>query len=129
MLEINDYESAIKRGQEAWARISRDTSWEEWQLVGVALEIGRQEAMNAAHVRKPIGGAYNAAMSAWLTKTGFDKIDKGDRSRLFKVMTNIDAITTWRQTLTLTERLKLNHPSSVLRKWKPKAGPSLHYAS
>ena len=45
-------------------------------------------------------------------------MDKGDRSRLLIVMDNLPQIEQWRQTLTPTERLRLNHPDAVLRKWK-----------
>lgn len=45
-------------------------------------------------------------------------MDKGDRSRLYQVMDNLPQIEEWRQTITLAERLKLNHPNAVLRKWK-----------
>jgi hypothetical protein len=45
-------------------------------------------------------------------------MEKGDRSRLFAVMDNLPMIEEWRRKLTLTERLKLNHPNAVLRKWK-----------
>ena len=48
----------------------------------------------------------------------FDNIDKGDRSRLIEVIDNLPAIEAWRATLTQTACLRLNHPSSILRKWK-----------
>ena len=59
--------------------------------------------------------------------------DKGDRSRLLDVMDRLPAIESWRNTLTRTERMRLNHPSTVWRKWKaasaeretlPQAAPS-----
>ena len=60
----------------------------------------------------------------WLTKYKLDDMDKGDRSRLFSVMDNLAMIEEWRQKLTLSERLKLNHPTSVLRKWKAAIEPA-----
>lgn len=45
-------------------------------------------------------------------------MDKGDRNRLFTVMEALPQIEEWRMRLTLTERLSLNHPSAVLRKFK-----------
>jgi hypothetical protein len=50
-------------------------------------------------------------------------MDKGDRSRLFEVMDNLGLIEQWRGTLTLGEKLKLNHPNSVLRRWKKAIEP------
>jgi uncharacterized coiled-coil protein SlyX len=45
-------------------------------------------------------------------------MDKGDRCRLFEVIDNLPNIEQWRKTLTLNQRLSLNHPNSVLRKFK-----------
>ena len=50
-------------------------------------------------------------------------MDKGDRSRLYAVMDNLPMIEEWRQRLTITERLKFNHPNAVLRKWKASIEP------
>jgi hypothetical protein len=74
--------------------------------------------MREAGVNRPIGRRYNVVFAAWLKKFGFENLDKGDRSRLFVVMDHLHEIETWRATLTPTERLRLNHPSAVLRKWK-----------
>ena len=63
------------------------------------------------------------AIGEWLARYKLDDMDKGDRSRLFAVMDNLPMIEEWRQTLTLSERLKLNHPSAVLRKWKAAVEP------
>ena len=57
-------------------------------------------------------------MNEWLKREHLGDIDQGDRSRLLELMDNLPAISEWRETLTQTERLRLNHPSSVLRKWQ-----------
>jgi hypothetical protein len=113
-----DRDTHIKRGQEAWKRHKNDATWLDWLAIGQALSIGRQDAMAAASTNRPSGSAYNAAFGAWLERHGFHEIDKGDRSRLFDVMDNLPAIEQWRGTLASTLRLRLNHPNSVLRKWK-----------
>jgi hypothetical protein len=111
-------QSTILHGQEAWHRLGRDHTWENWRHVGAALLIGRSGAMREAAVNRPVGRRYNAAFAAWLAKFGFENFDKADRSRLFAVMDHLDEIETWRATLTLAQRLRLNHPSAVLRNWK-----------
>jgi hypothetical protein len=108
----------IHRGQEAWIRLRSDNTWADWVAVGKAHVIGHTEAMREAGVNKPNGHRFDKAFSAWRKRFGFDSLDKGDRSRLFKLMDNLAAIEAWRATLTTTERLKLNHPNSVLRKWQ-----------
>jgi hypothetical protein len=127
-----DEETIVRRGRDAWGRISNDSTCADWLAVGEALEVGRVESMRAAFTNMPTGSAYKRAMGDWLATNGFDKIDKVSRSHLSSCMDNRGAIEQWRATLTMSQRLKLNHPRSVLRKWKaaiaanpkdPKPGP------
>ena len=80
--------------------------------------IGRHKAMIEAGVNQPIGRRYNEAFGAWQREFGFENLDKGDRARLFEVMGHLAKIEAWLATLTTSERLRLNHPTTVLRKWK-----------
>jgi hypothetical protein len=107
-----------RQGAEAWRRLKKEKSWVDWVKVGEALLVGRDWAMHQAGTNQPTGKGYNVAFGEWLSKYKLDDMDKGDRSRLFKVMDNLPMIEEWRRTLTLTERLKLNHPNAVLRKWQ-----------
>ena len=113
-----DRETHIKRGQEAWRRHIHkgDATWNDWMAIGDALLIGRQDAVAAAEANH--GSRYNSEFDSWLARYHFDDIDQGDRSRLIEVINNLSAIEAWRATLTRTARLRLSHPSSVLRKWK-----------
>ena len=74
--------------------------------------------MIEAGVNQPIGRRYNEAFGAWQREFGFENLDSGDRARLFEVMGHLAKIETWLATLTTSERLRLNHPTTVLRKWK-----------
>jgi hypothetical protein len=108
----------IKRGQEAWLRHKEDATWNDWMAIGQALSIGREDAMAAAGTNAPVGSRYNVEFGNWLVRHKFDDIDKGDRSRLFDVMANLPAIEEWRHALPQNQRLKFNHPNTVLRRWK-----------
>jgi hypothetical protein len=108
----------IRRAQEAWSRLAGDRTWEDWLAVGDALLLGRSEAMRDAHSNEPKGRRYENAFGTWLDRHGFSKVDKGDRHRLIECLTHRAEIEKWRATLTRTERLRLNHPSTVFRKWK-----------
>jgi hypothetical protein len=110
----------VRRGQEAWSRLKQHLSWSDWISVGRAHLKGRQAAMREACTNEPVGRRYNIAFGRWLTRHGFDDIDSGDRTRLFEVMEHLDAIETWLATLPTTNRLRLNHPATVLRKWHAK---------
>jgi hypothetical protein len=48
-------QSTILHGQEAWRRLGRDHTWEDWRQVGAALLIGRSGAMREAAVNRPAG--------------------------------------------------------------------------
>jgi hypothetical protein len=80
--------------------------------------IGRTAAMREAHVNKPEGRNYNVAFGRWQERCGFEDLDKAARSRLFEMMDNLAKIEAWRATLTVTQRLDLNHPTPVVRRWK-----------
>jgi hypothetical protein len=110
--------AAVRQGQEAWQRLRSHSTWEDWKKVGAAHVIGRTEAMRDGHVNKPKGRSYNAAINAWLKKFGLYDLDSGDRTRLFNVMDHLNEIETWLGKLLPKERLRLNHPTSVWRRWK-----------
>jgi hypothetical protein len=116
--EIREF--CIKRGREAWQRHVHKggATWSDWMAIGEALLVGHQDAMAATEANHPIGHRYDSEFGTWLTCHRFDAIDAGDRTRLIEVMDNLPAIEAWRAALTLTARLRLNHPSNVLRKWK-----------
>jgi hypothetical protein len=77
--------------------------------------------MIEAGVNQPIGRRYNEAFGAWQREFGFENLDKADRARLFEVMGHLAEIEAWLATLTTSERLRLNHPNTILRKWKSSA--------
>jgi hypothetical protein len=111
-------DAAVRQGQEAWRRLRENSTWEDWKRVGRAHVVGRAAAMRHGHVNKPKGRSYNAVFSAWQKKFGFADFDKGDRARLFDVMDHLTEIEDWLGKLPPTERLRLNHPTSVWRRWK-----------
>jgi hypothetical protein len=87
-------------------------------MVGIALDIGRSACMREAHVNKPEGRGYSAALSNWKQRHGFADIDRAALSNLTACMRHRQEIEAWRGTLTTDEKLRLNHPSVVFAKWK-----------
>jgi hypothetical protein len=59
------------------------------------------------------GRRYSDAMSVWLTERGFDEIGEPTRCEAVRVVEDL-AISEWRDTLPEHERVRLNHPCSVL---------------
>jgi hypothetical protein len=119
----DDRERACRQGAQAWKRLKGDSSWNDWLKVGLALQIGREWAMHQAGVSAPQGKGYNLAFGEWLVTHKFNDMDKSERARLFEVMDNLGPIEAWRATLPLNQRLKFNHPNTVLRRWKAAIEP------
>jgi hypothetical protein len=120
----------IERGREAWRRLQKDQTWEDWMTVAVAVDIGRQYALNISGKNAPGGKGYNRAFSNWLRDNGFDNIDGAARKHMLDCYDQRAAIENWRAILTTTQRLKINHPTTVWRNWqsstrdaKPKGEP------
>ncbi|HZJ13205.1 MAG TPA: hypothetical protein VFD26_11275 [Methyloceanibacter sp.] len=117
----------VALGREAWARRKEAdrASWDDWKLVGEALLVGKQEAMRAAKTNRPCGRKYTEFFSAWTKRHDFGGIDPADRSKLIKIMENLDEVEARRNALPPEKRAQLNHPSSVWRDWKcPRRGNS-----
>jgi hypothetical protein len=119
----DELDRVARQGTEAWKRLKKQKSWNDWLAVGAALLVGREWAMHEAGTNQPKGKGYNMEFSDWLVMYKLDDMDKGDRKRLFDVMDNLGRIEQWRGTLPLIQRLELNHPNSVWRRWKAAVAP------
>jgi hypothetical protein len=108
----------VDRGRQAWKSLKSDETWEKWVAIGRAIEIGRNETMRALHTNQPKGGQWGRVFGSWLSENGFDEIDKGVRSRLQNCLDHQTEIDTWRQNIGLAQRLQLNHPNAVWRRWQ-----------
>lgn len=117
MRNEGEREKVLRLGRQSLDMLNKDQNFTWWLDVGEALIMLRAEAMAKACTNRPEGGAYNRIFGAALHDEKLE-FDKGDRSRLFEVMDNRLAIEEWRGRLSPHERRKLNHPSTVLRKWK-----------
>lgn len=111
-------ESVSRAGQQAWLRLKTDKNWDDWIIVGKALEIGSLAAQHYAGKNKPEGKGYNMAFSQWLKDYEMDDLDKAVRSNLLKIIAILPQIVEWRSSLPLTDRLTQNHPTVVWRRWK-----------
>ena len=106
----------FRRGKHAMERLCR--GFDDWMDVAEALQVGRAESMRAAQTNEPKGKRYEKIMGEWLVAHSFHVIDKGTRNRLLECLQYRAAIEKWRATLTPGDRLRFNHPDTVLRKWK-----------
>ena len=116
-----DTQTLVTRGREAWRSLKSDETWEKWVAIGRAIEAGKAAIMRVLHTNQPKGRAWSQTFGAWLQENEFDQIDKGVRSRLQNCLDRLPEIEAWRRTLGLTQRLQLNHPNAVLRRWQAAA--------
>jgi hypothetical protein len=87
-------------------------------LVGEALLVGREFAMRDANTNRPLGRGYSRSFNQWLIDAKLNDMDQADRSKLLAMMEDRLEIEQWRATLGKTERMRLNHPTAVFRKWR-----------
>jgi hypothetical protein len=113
----------IRFGREAWQRLGKHQTREDWFHVSKALALGRANAMKAAKTNRPLGSRYNSIFSAFLSANGFDTIDRGTRTRLFEIHEHQAAILTWVAQQPPTKQFRLNHPDSLLRAWRQATDP------
>ena len=113
-----DTQTLVTRGREAWRSLRNDETWEKWVAIGRAIEAGKGAIMRVLHTNQPKGRAWSQTFGAWLAENEFDQIDKGVRSRLQTCLDRLPEIEAWRVSLGLTQRLQLNHPNAVLRRWQ-----------
>src|SRR4051794_27982710 len=103
--------------------LQTDETWEKWLSIGDALSLARNDIMRFLDINKPAGANYNSLMGDFLSDYGFDKIDKAARSRLQRCIDHRTQIEEWRNTLSLSERMLYNHPSTVWRHFKASSNP------
>jgi hypothetical protein len=114
-----DVDRIGRKARAALEKPSKSRDWHDWMQIGEALVVGREVAMREVGVNAPMGRGYNEAFGKWLRQYGLHKkIDKSDRARLFTVMEHRGEIEEFRSSLPLAKRLRLNHPSTVLRHWR-----------
>jgi hypothetical protein len=119
---MNDQENLENIGHAmmlAWGRVKKAQSrmWGEWMTIGEGLLAGRQWAMRLAGTNRPEGKGFVMNFSEWLKRFKVDDMDKSDRAKLLQLMEERPAVEEWRAGLPNKERLRLNNPTIVWRKW------------
>jgi hypothetical protein len=109
----------VREGKAAWGRLKQGGgTWEDWKAVGYALLEGRTITMRSTCSGR---AGYRPALSSWFFDNRLN-LSPTDRAMLFKVMEILPAVEAWRETLPPMRRLRMNHPSRVLKNYKKAIG-------
>jgi hypothetical protein len=101
---------AIRAGIESWQAISTVNTFDAWTKIAKSLQVGRNHALRATGANAPMGRRYSLAFSQWITKHGFDGIEKTVRSAALDLTEHLEDIEAWRLTLDEKRRRQLKHP-------------------
>jgi hypothetical protein len=111
-------ELKAQEAADAADRLKRGQSWDDWNKIGVFLNIGRAKAMLRAGTNEPIGARYIKAFSEWMAVYPWiGEIDKATRTHAMWCVDHGDELAKLRENMGLTQRLAANHPTTMRRKW------------
>jgi hypothetical protein len=111
-------ELKAQEAADAADRLKRGQSWDDWNKIGVFLNIGRNKAMMRAGTNEPIGARYIKAFSEWMAQYAWiGEIDKATRTHAMWCVDHGDELAKLRENMGLTQRLAANHPTTMRRKW------------
>jgi hypothetical protein len=112
--------ATVDAGRMAWERIKSSSrqrqSYYDWAQVSQALQIAEDECTKMAG--KAQGGAYARLMAAWLRLHDMDDISWAVRSWLREIRKHQTEIDIFRNSMPPEQKMKLNHPRTILQHWK-----------
>jgi hypothetical protein len=112
----------LRDGRAAWQAIGKADTFENWCVIGRALQIGKISALRVSGANRAMGRTYSLAFHQWAKEHGFHRMNKSVRSVSIELAENLQAITEWRATLTEKQRRRLVHPLSNVRGWQRATG-------
>lgn len=118
---LTDEEKAAKeqRAMAATERLERGEQWLDWMYVGEWFAVVQTDILNETGANAPYGRAYTRAMGAFLKARPWTKrYDPKTRSDAIWCAENRNDIEAWRATLATNVRDRLNHPTSVRRRYE-----------
>jgi hypothetical protein len=112
-------QNEIMEGALAIRRIRQHEDYSHWVAVGRALLRLQEEAMRLSASNSPQGRGYTAIraeLGSWVPD--LDEIDKATKAHAVWLAKNFAAVEKWRETLVFNLRDRLNHPTSIKRRYE-----------
>ncbi|WP_316234230.1 hypothetical protein [Bradyrhizobium sp. SZCCHNR1098] len=118
--------SIIAEGKAAWQRLKDQSraTFADWVAIGRALQAARRECMARARVNAPFGSSYQKHMRDWLREAGMADLDNHERYNAVLMVEHLGEIEAYRATLSEAERMRCNHPNTVLVHWRRGSAPT-----
>jgi hypothetical protein len=103
---------------DALSRIDRGEHADDWYAIGAAFNVLQADAMRFAGTNEAVGKAYNECWGVLMDRyPGMRTVEKRARSHAMWLAKNWELVTAWLATLPVNIRRKLNHPTSIQRRW------------
>lgn len=140
MLPTDEDRLSYKRGRAALRDLRKGRDFTSWLDYANAVDTAQREAMRAAAANNPVGKAYNAEFARVVKREklvehlpdGKQFPDPTTRKDCAAMLRNYEfavddprriSVKTWRGKLDSSDRAKLNHPGSVMRRWRADTEP------
>jgi hypothetical protein len=108
-----------KAAAEAYIRIRSGQHWLDWMFVAEGLGVGRRHAQRISGTDDIQSPRYKRAFKEWMAPRPWAKdLDSPTRAHLFWCLDWRNDIDQWRETLAQNERLRLNHPTAMKRRYE-----------
>lgn len=104
---------------EAYERLRRGNTYEDWVAVGFGLLAGREWAIQQAGAAK--GTRYNHAIQQWQARNQWalaPELKHPATSQAIWLIENLADVEAWRATLSDADRLAYNHPGTIQRHFR-----------
>jgi hypothetical protein len=120
VLDMEAINSDIADGAKAFNLLLKYAAddWNSWSTAIRGLRALRNLAFAQAHTSDVQSYAYRQAISGLLAQPKYSvygRIDKPTRSRCYKLMDNVEEITTWYIALKPEDQLRWRHPDTVAK--------------
>jgi hypothetical protein len=117
------FAAAYRKAREAHAELKSapKRDWPNWWKLAGGIGAARDEAMRLAAKNAPEGKGYAIHFAAVLKRERLsesDGIDSSTRRDLFRMLKHRVEIEAWLESLDPAQRMKINHPTALIRKWR-----------
>lgn len=126
VLDLDVVNADIATGARAYRQLlnHKANGWIHWEATIRGLRGLRSLAFAEAHTTDMHSQAYQDAIGRLLMlrkRVVYTWIDNQTRSDCYKLMDGLEKISAWHTTLSITDKLKWKHPSSIAKYWSQEA--------